>query len=46
MIAFLSLRFARSLTVSNGGYDHMEEGDDEGFAANPHRQGSLALQQR
>lgn len=31
--------------VSNGGYGHMEEGDDEGFAANPHRQDSLKLQQ-
>ncbi|XP_048049325.1 partitioning defective 3 homolog B isoform X5 [Megalobrama amblycephala] len=31
--------------VSNGGYNHMEEGDDEGFATNPHRQDSLKLQQ-
>ncbi|XP_026128035.1 partitioning defective 3 homolog B isoform X4 [Carassius auratus] len=31
--------------VSNGGYGHMEEGDDESFAANPHRQDSLTLQQ-
>ncbi|XP_042619017.1 partitioning defective 3 homolog B-like [Cyprinus carpio] len=31
--------------VSNGGYGHVEEGDDEGFAANPHRQDSLELQQ-
>ncbi|XP_016385185.1 partitioning defective 3 homolog B-like isoform X1 [Sinocyclocheilus rhinocerous] len=31
--------------VSNGGYGHVEEGDDEGFAANPHRQDSLKLQQ-
>uniref|UniRef100_A0A8C1TPL4 Par-3 family cell polarity regulator beta b n=1 Tax=Cyprinus carpio TaxID=7962 RepID=A0A8C1TPL4_CYPCA len=31
--------------VSNGGYGHVEEGEDEGFAANPHRQDSLELQQ-
>ncbi|KAK9969617.1 hypothetical protein ABG768_027776, partial [Culter alburnus] len=31
--------------VSNGGYNHMEEGDDEGFATNPHRQDGLKLQQ-
>ncbi|XP_042586881.1 partitioning defective 3 homolog B isoform X5 [Cyprinus carpio] len=31
--------------VSNGGYSHMEEGDDESFAANPHRQDSLTLQE-
>ncbi|KAI7808276.1 putative partitioning defective 3-like protein B [Triplophysa rosa] len=31
--------------VSNGGYGHVEEGDDEGLAANPHRQDSLKLQQ-
>lgn len=46
MIAFLSLPVACSLTVSNGGYGHVEEGDDEGLAANPHRQHSLKLQQR
>lgn len=31
--------------VSNGGYNHTEEGDDEGFDANPHRQNSLQFQQ-
>ncbi|XP_052003879.1 partitioning defective 3 homolog B-like isoform X1 [Xyrauchen texanus] len=31
--------------VSNGGYSHMEEGDDEGFSANLHRQDSMKLQQ-
>uniref|UniRef100_A0A8C2FYB4 Par-3 family cell polarity regulator beta b n=1 Tax=Cyprinus carpio TaxID=7962 RepID=A0A8C2FYB4_CYPCA len=31
--------------VSNGGYSHMEEGDDESFAVNPHRQDSLTLQE-
>ncbi|XP_056321203.1 partitioning defective 3 homolog B [Danio aesculapii] len=31
--------------VSNGGYSHTEEGDDEGFTANPYRQNSLQLQQ-
>ncbi|XP_056611082.1 partitioning defective 3 homolog B isoform X2 [Triplophysa dalaica] len=32
-------------SVSNGGYGHVEEGEDEGSAANPHRQESLKLHQ-